>query len=131
MDRQFTDRSRYSLDDIKYMALDLYGSLPLSCNYVTKVIDFTYSASGEFSQTEELEKPIFATHIQVGKELADIGKKVYVSMSATDDSDDMAVDLGNDGDIMVGNIIKYIKVSGNASQGANIRLTITGFELGY
>lgn len=128
---QYSKAKTNALDNIKYMAQSIYGLLPKDCNFVTKTIEFTYDSSGIASDLETLDNPMYVTNIQVAKSLSKISNKVYVAVSADDDVNNNFVDLGTDGDMLTGNIWKYIKVSGDASNGDIITLTLTGYELNY
>ena len=128
---QYSKAKTNALDNIKYMAQSIYGLLPKDCNFVTKTIEFTYDSSGIASDLETLDNPMYVTNIQVAKSLSKISNKVYVAISADDEENNNFVDLGTDGDMITGNIWKYIKVSGDASNGDTITLTLTGYELNY
>ena len=128
---QYSKAKTNALDNIKYMAQSIYGLLPKDCNFVTKTIEFTYDSSGIASDLETLDNPMYVTNIQVAKSLSKISNKVYVAISADDEENNNFVDLGTDGDMLTGNIWKYIKVSGDASNGDIITLTLTGYELNY
>ena len=128
---QYSKAKTNALDNIKYMAQSIYGLLPKDCNFVTKTIELTYDSSGTASDLETLENPMYVTNIQVAKSLSKISNNVYVAVSADDDENNNFVDLGTDGDMLTGNIWKYIKVSGDASSGDTITLTLTGYELNY
>ena len=128
---QYSKAKTNALDNIKYMAQSIYGLLPKDCNFVTKTIEFTYDSSGIASDLETLDNPMYVTNIQVAKSLSKISNKVYVAVSADDEENNNFVDLGTDGDMLTGNIWKYIKVSGDASNGDTITLTLTGYELNY
>jgi hypothetical protein len=128
---QYSKAKTNALDNIKYMAQSIYGLLPKDCNFVTKTIEFTYDSSGIASDLETLDNPMYVTNIQVAKSLSKISNKVYVAVSADDEENNNFVDLGTDGDMITGNIWKYIKVSGDASNGDTITLTLTGYELNY
>lgn len=127
---QYSKAKTNALDNIKYMAQSIYGLLPKDCNFVTKTIELTYSAGSE-SELTTLENPMYVTNVQVGKSLSKVTNDVYISVSANDDDNDNFIDLGTDGDMLTGNIWKYIKVSGDASGGDTILLTLTGYELNY
>lgn len=128
---QYSKAKTNALDNIKYMAQSIYGLLPKDCNFVTKTIELTYVSSGTASVLETLVNPMYVTNIQVAKSLSKISNKVYVAISADDEVNNNFVDLGTDGDMLTGNIWKYIKVSGDASNGDIITLTLTGYELNY
>ena len=128
---QYSKAKTNALDNIKYMAQSIYGLLPKDCNFVTKTIEFTYDSSGIASDLETLDNPMYVTNIQVAKNLSKISNKVYVAISADDEENNNFVDLGTDGDMLTGNVWKYIKVSGDASSGDTITLTLTGYELNY
>lgn len=128
---QYSKAKTNALDNIKYMAQSIYGLLPKDCNFVTKTIEFTYDSSGIASDLETLDNPMYVTNIQVAKSLSNISNNVYVAVSADDEENNNFVDLGTDGDMITGNIWKYIKVSGDASSGDTITLTLTGYELNY
>jgi hypothetical protein len=128
---QYSKAKTNALDNIKYMAQSIYGLLPKDCNFVTKTIEFTYDSSGIASDLETLDNPMYVTNIQVAKSLSKISNNVYVAVSADDEENNNFVDLGTDGDMLTGNIWKYIKVSGDASNGDTITLTLTGYELNY
>lgn len=128
---QYSKAKTNALDNIKYMAQSIYGLLPKDCNFVTKTIEFTYDSSGIASDLETLDNPMYVTNIQVAKSLSKISNNVYVAISADDEGNNNFVDLGTDGDMLTGNIWKYIKVSGDASNGDIITLTLTGYELNY
>lgn len=128
---QYSKAKTNALDNIKYMAQSIYGLLPKDCNFVTKTIEFTYDSSGIASDLETLDNPMYVTNIQVAKSLSKISNNVYVAVSADDEENNNFVDLGTDGDMITGNIWKYIKVSGDASSGDTITLTLTGYELNY
>jgi hypothetical protein len=129
-ERTYTDAKTNAIDNIKYMAQSIYGLLPKSCKFVTKTIEVTYPSGGE-SELQTLDNPIYVTNIQVGKTLSKVTNDVYISVSANNDDNDNFIDLGTDGDMLTGNIWKYIKVSGDASGGDTILLTLTGYELDY
>ena len=128
---QYSKAKTNALDNRKYMAQSIYGLLPKDCNFVTKTIEFTYDSSGIASDLETLDNPMYVTNIQVAKSLSKISNNVYVAISADDEENNNFVDLGTDGDMLTGNIWKYIKVSGDASNGDIITLTLTGYELNY
>ena len=128
---QYSKAKTNALDNIKYMAQSIYGLLPKDCNFVTKTIEFTYDSSGIASDLETLDNPMYVTNIQVAKSLSKISNNVYVAVSADDEENNNFVDLGTDGDMITGNIWKYIKVSVDASNGDIITLTLTGYELNY
>lgn len=130
-ERQYTDAKMNAIDNIKYLAKLIYGLLPKSCNFVTKTIELTYGSSGTASDLKTLENPIFVTHVQIGKSLDNINNNVFISVSADNMQDEKFIDVGTDGDMLTGNIWKYIKLSGDASSGDTILLTLTGFELEY
>lgn len=129
--RQYTDATRNAIDNIKYMAQSIYGLLPKDCKFVTRTIEITYDSSESESNLVSLDNPMFVTHVQVAKSLSKVDNKVFISVSANDVECENYVDVGTDGDMLTGNIWKYIKVSGDAEGGDTILLTLTGFELDY
>ncbi len=128
---QYSEAKTNALDNIKYLAQSIYGQLPKDCKYSMKEIELGYSASGSFSQLTTLENPFFVTHVMVGRTLSGMANDVYISASADNSNDLTAINLGTDGDVRVGGIWKYLKVSGNASSGGTIKLTLTGYELTF
>lgn len=122
-----------SIDDIKYMAKGIYGSLPKSCSFVQKTITLTYPSANSFGDMKVLENPIFVTNVQISTNVNAEDNGIYVSASANDTGDVTAFEVGKDGDVDMGGgtIWKYIKVSGDATNGATIEITLNGYELGY
>lgn len=120
-----------SIDDIKTLAQRAYGVLPKSCEYRQKVLNLTYPSANEYGELMVLENPIFVTSAMVATDLGDLSS-IYISASADDVNTNKAFQVGTDGDVLVGGMLwKYIKVSGNANNGATTQITLVGYELGY
>lgn len=128
MAREFTEGKTNDIDNLRYMAKDVYGTYPFLVKLTTKVVEINYSSGtdGEY----QLINPIYATNVLVGRKSTNLNDDIAVSFGTTDFSDSF-VQLGDDGDIFVGNIIQFIKVCGNAQSEETITLTITGYELWY
>jgi hypothetical protein len=121
-----------SIDDIKYLAQQIYGNLPMSCNFVQKTYTLSYPSANEFSNLLVLENPIFVTNAQVSVITSEESGQVYISASADNSNDLTAFNLGTDGDVLNGGAVwKYLKVSGNLNNGGGVQITLTGYELGY
>lgn len=120
-----------SIDDIKTLAQRAYGVLPKTCNFKQVVINLTYPSANEYGELLALENPIFVSSAMVATDLGDLSS-IYISASADDVNTNKAFQVGTDGDVFVGGMLwKYIKVSGNANNGATTQITLVGYELGY
>lgn len=120
-----------NIDDIKTLAQGAYGVLPKSCELRQRVLNLTYPSANEYGELMVLDNPIFVTSAMVATDLGDLSS-IYISASAKDVNTNSAFQVGNDGDVLVGGMLwKYVKVSGNATNGATIQITLVGYELGY
>lgn len=118
------------LDDIRYLAKDLYGLFPKEVKLVQQTYELTYSA-GEYSELLTLQNPIFVTNVQVGSVTASLASDIYISASANNDNDQKSF-VVKDGVLKgIGGIWKYVKVSGSAESDTAIQITIVGYELKY
>ena len=131
MERDYTEVKTNDIDNLRYMARDIYGNFPKSCRLVTKEISLTYNQENAVSDTITLYNPIYVINVQVGKSIEHIGNDVYISVSADNQNDDTFLNVGTDGDVITGCIWKYVKLSGNSASGDTIKLTLTGYELNY
>lgn len=117
------------IDDIKYMARDVYGLLPKYCELKQIVLDFSYSSANVFSDITQLENPIFVTSVMVSSKSK--GSKVYISASADNVENEKAFEVGN-GDVLdCGALWRFIQLTGDNGGGDNVQLIVTGYELGY
>ena len=120
-----------SIDDIKTLAQKTYGALPKFCDFRQRVLNLTYPSANEYGELLVLDNPIFVTSAMVATDLGDLSQ-IYISASADDVNTNKAFQVGTDGDVFVGGMLwKYVKVSGNANNGATIQITLVGYELGY
>ena len=120
-----------SIDDIKTLARQIYGTFPKSCEFRQMVLNLTYPSANEYGELMMLDNPIFVTSAMVATDLGDLSQ-IYISASADDVNTSKAFQVGTDGDVFVGGMLwKYIKVSGNANNVATIQITLVGYELRY
>lgn len=115
-----------TIDDIKTMSRQIYGSFPKKCEYRQKVLNFIGTDS-----IVELSKPFFVTSVMFAKNSVAMSGKIYVAASATSTGMDKLFSVGTDGDMIVdgGMLWKNIRAFGDS--GGDIQVTITGYELDY
>lgn len=125
------EKTQISIDDIKTLGQNTYGVLPKFCEFRQKVLNITYPSENEYSNLIRLNNPIFVTSAMVATNLGDLSQ-IYISASADDVNTNKAVQVGTDGDVLVSGVLwRYFRVSGNATNGATIQITLVGYELGY
>lgn len=121
-----------TLDDIRNLAKEIYGAYPKGLKMVQKVYLLTYPSANDFSDLLILQNPIYVTNIMVSNTVGNLSDTTFISASANDPNEQKAFNVGQDGTISGGGAIwKYVKASGTVTNGAEVQLTIVGYELDY